>query len=89
MDGAPVSVQLLAAKGAIVNTRDNEGKTPLMWAVENALHSDFRVASVRTLLESGADVTIRDNKGVSALDIARSLPNLRLEQIIANSTGKR
>jgi hypothetical protein len=50
------------AKGAQVDARDAEGKTPLMWAAAKG-----RTDLVRTLIEKGAQAGATDNFGRSAL----------------------
>lgn len=51
--------------GFDINTQDQEGRTPLMEAVQGAYPGNVRV-----LLEAGADIDRRDNKGRAARNIA-------------------
>lgn len=61
---------LLVEAGADVNAIDNEGKTPLMYAVkEVGLWRDTALESVGFLVSHGADVTMRDKDGKTALDL--------------------
>ncbi|MEP6783516.1 MAG: ankyrin repeat domain-containing protein [Acidobacteriota bacterium] len=50
-------------RGADVNAHDDEGATPLMWAIADA-------AKARVLIERGADVNARSTHGRTALMIA-------------------
>ena len=49
----------LLQKGVAVDARDEFGRTPLMWAIED-------LDSVRYLAEQGADVNARDANGETA-----------------------
>ncbi|XP_074572989.1 acyl-CoA-binding domain-containing protein 2-like isoform X2 [Curcuma longa] len=53
------------ANGALVNTRDSEGRTPLHWAVDRG-HFDV----VETLLDKNADVNAKDIEGQTPLHYA-------------------
>jgi len=57
---------LLLAFGAKVNYHDNNGRTPLMYAVGRD-HMDM----VKLLLENGAKITLKDKGGKTALDYAK------------------
>jgi ankyrin repeat protein len=59
-------VQVLLAKGADVNARDNTGGTPLILAA-----FEGRTNAVQILLAHGADVNAKDNKGETALMAAK------------------
>ncbi len=58
-------VRLLVTQGARVDIRDDEGKTPLHYAV-----ADGTVAGGRALLEGGADVDAADLLGITPLHSA-------------------
>ena len=55
-------------KGAAVDERDSEGKTPLMFAGRNNRDPD----AIRALLDAGAAVNDRSKDGVTALMFAAS-----------------
>lgn len=61
------------AKGAIVDARDNKGRTPLMWtalAPANIEYNSYTTDVPKALLAKGADRTLRDNAGRTAYDYA-------------------
>lgn len=64
-------VQLLIAKGADVNAKNNEGITALLAAV-----MANNIDAIKLLIDNGADITARDNNGLSALYYA----------VVANNT---
>jgi ankyrin repeat protein len=66
------TARLLIASGADVDSRDNRGDTPLMFAAQ----TDFDV--LRNLLDKGADVNARNKNGETPLIIA-----FRVECIVA------
>jgi len=56
-----------------INSRDNHGSTPLIWAVDKAVRSPD---ALTTLLHYGANVNTRDNMGWTPLHHAvRNAPN--------------
>jgi len=55
-------VKLLLNKGANVDVKDNDGRTPLLWAAENR-----HEAVVRLLLDKGASVDAKDNNSRTPL----------------------
>jgi len=70
-------IKYLIKNGADVNACDNDGKTPLMYAVE-ANDTD----SVKLLTDSGADISLRQKNGKCALDIARKLKYNKIVKIL-------
>ena len=64
-------LKLLLDGGANIKARDNDGKTALLYSVQQYMSEAGGVLSrpeiVRLLLESGADVNARDKKGDTAL----------------------
>jgi ankyrin repeat protein len=58
---------LLLSRGADINARDEDGRTPLMVA------ADVGSPAATFLLRRGADPSIKDKKGETALDRARKL----------------
>eukprot|EP00919_Chromeraceae_sp_WS-2016_P076936 GHVR01182052.1.p1 GENE.GHVR01182052.1~~GHVR01182052.1.p1 ORF type:complete len:116 (+),score=15.91 GHVR01182052.1:30-377(+) len=54
--------RLLIDKGADVNSRENDGYTPLIWA-SNRGHTDI----ARLLIDKGADVNSKDKDGTTPL----------------------
>jgi len=63
--GHTTSVQDLVAKGAPLEAKDKNGRTPLMLAAQHG-----HVATVRFLLEKGADAASRDQSGATAWVLA-------------------
>jgi ankyrin repeat protein len=59
---AETGARLLLEKGADVESRDNEGRTPLGWAAEKG-----HEVVVKLLLERGAELEPRDNDGRTPL----------------------
>jgi len=53
-------VSHLISKGADVNFKGKDGRTPLMWAAGNSFES------AKILLENGADINARGNDGMTA-----------------------
>jgi len=64
----PSMVELLVRRGAEVDIRSNDGRTPLL--VQAAEAEGFDVMSA--LLHLGADPKATDKRGQSALDVARA-----------------
>ena len=66
-NAAEAAEVLLNRGGADVHAKDNEGKTPLHWAVEQDTSG-----TVEVLLNRGADVHAKDNEGKTPLHTAAS-----------------
>ncbi len=83
----PHSLLSLLKKGADINTQNNSGQTPLMYA------SDY-THSVSILLEHGADSNLKDNNGKTALmyhhapEIIQSLIDAGAKLNIKDKKGK-
>ena len=63
---------------AVLNEVDNEGKSPLIWALEGGLGADL----VRILLDKGADVNLADHKGRTPLIYVAQKGQLELMQAL-------
>lgn len=64
--------------GANVNTRDNSGKTALMWLCNHGVINENTLAIVNYLMLSGSDIDIQDNEGNTALIVAVKAFNLSI-----------
>ncbi len=73
-------VKTAVRKGADVDARDEEGKTPLMYAIFN--EGDFRF-----LMEKGADVSARDNRGMTVLMRAAYFGRVKTVKILLENDG--
>lgn len=71
-------IEQLVAAGADVNTVDNYGKTPLMYACVQSC-----IDEVLVLLEAGASVLPKNKDGQTALDFAKGNDTADREKIIA------
>jgi len=69
--------RLLIDRGADINAKDKEGRTPLMAAISRG-----NIQIVRMLLDEGADVNIHDESGITALIIAVDTNNVATRIII-------
>ncbi len=68
--GLPEIVELLIARGADVNLRNELGETPLWFAAHSPAPSADRIAVMQLLLEAGADLHRRCEDGSTALHLA-------------------
>jgi ankyrin repeat protein len=62
-------IKLLMDRGAEINTRNNDGETPLMWAT-GAVDSVDKPQMAQTLIDNGADVNLADQDSDTALMFA-------------------
>jgi ankyrin repeat protein len=87
-DGDLQNVQILLADAtdainsdcpelALVNARDNDGKTAIGWAAYKG-HTEI----VKLLLEKGADVNAKNNKGVTALMLAAEQNHMEITKLL-------
>jgi len=70
-DGELTAVKELLDKGANVNSKDDTGKTALLWVAPARDNPEM----VKFLIAKGADVNAKDNDGETALMIAASQNN--------------
>ncbi|XP_022858905.1 uncharacterized protein LOC111379704 isoform X2 [Olea europaea var. sylvestris] len=66
-NGCNEAVKMLLARGAFVESKANNGMTPLHLAVWHSLRSED-YSAVKTLLESDADGSAEDNEGMTPLN---------------------
>lgn len=85
--GRPQVVKLLLAAGVAIDAQDREGHTALMRAagVDPRMTSSGHVAVVKQLLAAQADATARNHRGQTAADLARSVGNRQLLDVLTHS----
>lgn len=66
-DGKPELVTQLIEAGANVNTKDSQGKTPLMEAMHQSFAESQYEEVTECLVDAGADANTRDHTGKTAL----------------------
>lgn len=69
---APKIAKLLIDRGAEVNAKDNEGRTPLLWFLLGLAHKRTAEQHIRVLLAAGADVRVKSPEGYTAHALAES-----------------
>jgi len=81
-----VIAETLINAGCDINAADNDGRTPLIYAVIYQ-----QLAAVKMLLKRGANINAKDHNGESALDWANKIGNeetIRLLSLLLSSGGK-
>jgi len=68
--GSLDAVQMLIRAGAIIDAKDKEGKTALMWTQIGSEYPGYNPAIVKTLITAGADVNVVDTYGQTPLTMA-------------------
>ena len=81
--GDVASVNAIIARGADVNTRTEDGWTPLMLATIKG-HTEI----VQALLKQGADVNARNKKGWTALMFAVSMGDIETMRVIIDGNAE-
>ena len=74
------TVQLLLARGAQVDARDDGGETALMYAVRGG-----KPGLVELLLANKANPSLRNKKNQTALEIARSQDQKKVAEVLARA----
>jgi len=78
-----LTVKYLLKNGALINTKNNEGKTPLMMAA--LLGASY---FVKELLSNGADIHAVDNENKNALYYAQESKNEEVIELIESEMNK-
>ena len=87
----PQIVRLLLEYGANLNTRDNEGRTPLHLVSDSRwgdLWLSARLEIARILLSHGADVDVEDEKGRTPLQAAFASGQTEMAQLLSEYCSK-
>ncbi|XP_070540511.1 fibronectin type 3 and ankyrin repeat domains protein 1-like [Ptychodera flava] len=75
--------RVLISSGANVNTKDNDGKTPLMIAALNG-----HLSLVELLIQKGADIHVKNEFGKTAVDFAGSFDRRRVSKFFEDLLAK-
>jgi hypothetical protein len=78
-------LEALVAAGGDVKSRDENGSTPLLWAVEGGCPA----SSVRALLKAGADPSARAKGGATPLMFAELFKRAELVEILKKAGAKK
>ena len=80
--GDAAEIKRLAANGGSLDTRDGQGRTPLMVA---AFHR--HIPAARALIEAGADLNLLENQAYDVITIASVLDDLQMVKLAIASGG--
>ncbi|XP_077992513.1 fibronectin type 3 and ankyrin repeat domains protein 1-like [Glandiceps talaboti] len=83
LGGNPDVARVLINAGAQVNTRDHDGKTPLMIASLNG-----HLSLVQLLIQKGADIHVKNEFGKTAVDFAGSFDRRRVSKFFEDVLAK-
>jgi ankyrin repeat protein len=75
--------EALLQAGCDLNAADQEGRTPLMYAVKYN-----RPTAVRLLLEKGANPMVKDKSGMIALDLAKQANHIEIVKLLLSKTPR-
>lgn len=79
LDGDTELMERLLDEGAIIDTKNRHGRTPL---IEAARRGNYEVA--KFLIENGANINTRDNYDATALTYASRSGNSRIANLLLN-----
>lgn len=75
-------IKILFENGANPNTADKEGNTPLHLLYEEPLVMGGHIITAQVLLSSGANANIKNIKGFTPIDIARSVGDTTVAELL-------
>ena len=87
-DGNLEAVKLLLSHGARVETKDVDGETALIYAIEQRTADTANPQVVKELVRAGANVNARDWKKRTALAVAMKNNSPEIVQILQNAGAK-
>lgn len=82
-NGNKEKIEQLLTQGAGTDTKDNQGRTPLMHAAVKGY-----VDIAQLLISKGADVNVKDKNGKTALDYAKKKNRTEIIKILKQAEGK-